>query len=67
MHAVDPFGPSGSEKEQVEVGAMGGCFWLEIPATWESRVETCPLGKLIRKLSFGTNSVFSLITVASGE
>lgn len=66
MRPVAPFGPSGSEKEEVEVVTMG-CFRLEIPATCESRVETCPLGKLIRKLSFGSNSVFSLITVASGD
>lgn len=65
IHPVDSFGPGVSEEEKIEVVTVGH-LWFGILATREGRVETCTMGRLIRKLSFGSNSVFSLMIVKAG-
>lgn len=64
MQPVDTLGPSRNKKGKIEVVTVEH-FCFGIPATWEHKVESCTMGNLIGKLSFGLNSVFSLVIVES--
>lgn len=67
MHPVDTFGPSRSEKGKIDVVTVEH-FWLGFQLLGDTGWRLVPWATLSGpELSFGSNSIFSLVILESGE